>query len=104
MCQVVESGSTMGPPGHVEVPWGGLDLGSFHPPPVTIGPRLFLGSVAQCVAWPRARTASLPASASLPPLRLKTKLGHGQTLSVYRSIISLLLSLRSFFFFSLIGD
>lgn len=53
------------------------------PPPFRLLLRLglFLGSMAQCVAWLWARAASLPASASLPPLRPKTKLGHSQTLN-----------------------
>lgn len=80
---------------------GGLD---FEQPfnPVPLRPGLFLGSVAQCVAWLWARAASQPASASLPPLRPKTKLGHGQTLH------ALCLSLHhsppfSGLFFSIIG-
>lgn len=74
----------MGPPGPVEVPQGG-ETGLWVPPkpPVLLRPGFFLGSVAQCVAWRWARTASLPASASLPPLRPKTKLGHGQTLHAF---------------------
>lgn len=48
---------------------------------------LFLGSVAQCVAWPQASPASLPASASQLLLKPKTKLGHSQTLSIPPSFL-----------------
>lgn len=76
MCQVVELGGGQNSPlgaweARLEVP---------PQPPVPLRPGLSLASMAQCVAWLWARAASLPASASLPPLRPKTKLGHSQTL------------------------
>lgn len=80
------TGGTIGSLGPVEVPLGGWGWGVGRglevppQPPAPLRPGLFLGSVAQCVAWLWARAASLPASASLPPLRPKTKLGHSQTL------------------------
>lgn len=88
----------MGPPGPVEVPW------TLPPLPVPLRTGLFLGGVEQCVAWPWARAASLAASASLPPLRPKTKLGHSQTLHALCLSLhhSPSLSPDSFFFFSII--
>ncbi|MEQ2286874.1 hypothetical protein AMECASPLE_006901 [Ameca splendens] len=76
MCQVVELRAQWAPRGTLKC-FRRAGLG-IAPPPVSRG--FFPGSVAQCVAWIRARSsppAWPPASARLPSPETKDKAGTG---------------------------
>lgn len=95
----VSHGGTMPPPpGPVEVPWGVLDFGSPLPPvsPLSLSGRGFSWAAWHSV-WPGnepEQPACLPLPASLPwDQRQSWDTARHSTLSVYPSIIPLLLSL-----------